>query len=256
MPYFLAIFFVILSCNSLQAESRNSIVNNSATGSMSAVAGKGGVAVSGGVVISKDGIIKNNIPDEKQEDVKNIIPDFFSSVFLENISGSVSVFAGNKKEKSIFISSSSSVQSSLDYYIDKGVLKIFFKNDVSTNIPVDIKIKAGELKGVFSKGSADIYVEEINGDFFEIKISGTSSVSAGGNVDNLKIIADGSGEFNLSNLKARRCNIIINGSGDAVLNVTESLSAQINGSGDIIYYGNPQNVSRRVNGSGDIRPAI
>ena len=48
---------------------------------------------------------------------------------------------------------------------------------------------------------------------------------------------------------------MINGSGDAVLHVTERLSAQINGSGDIVYYGNPPDVSRRVNGSGDVNPA-
>ena len=44
----------------------------------------------------------------------------------------------------------------------------------------------------------------------------------------------------------------INGSGDAEIWSSESLSAIVNGSGDIEYYGDPINVKREVNGSGNI----
>ena len=225
---------------------------------MSAVAGKGGLAVSGGVVISGDTIIASDSDSvEKISEIKKIIKESFDKIIFENISGSVLVsIDNNNNEQSVYISASSSVQPAIESYVDDRSLKIFFKEDVVTNIPIYIAIKAKNIKSISSKGSADIHMEKINGDIFEIKISGASSVQAEGNVDKLNAIANGSGDFDLSSLKAKQCDIVINGSGDAVLNVTGKLSAQINGSGDIIYYGNPSDVSRSVNGSGDIRPDI
>ena len=48
--------------------------------------------------------------------------------------------------------------------------------------------------------------------------------------------------------------ITINGSGNAKVWASESISAVINGSGDIEYYGDPINVKNKVNGSGNISP--
>ncbi|SVD64067.1 uncharacterized protein METZ01_LOCUS416921, partial [marine metagenome] len=62
----------------------------------------------------------------------------------------------------------------------------------------------------------------------------------------------GSGDLSLQNLQADHVNVTINGSGDADIWSNQSISAQVNGSGDIVYTGNPEKVDTQVNGSGDI----
>jgi hypothetical protein len=46
----------------------------------------------------------------------------------------------------------------------------------------------------------------------------------------------------------------VDGSGSARVQVTDRLSATVNGSGDITYTGNPPQVDRSTSGSGDIAP--
>ena len=55
------------------------------------------------------------------------------------------------------------------------------------------------------------------------------------------------GSCNIKNI-----NKTINGSGDIEVNVEKSLDATVNGSGGIIYFGNPNDLKQKINGSGDI----
>lgn len=248
----LILLFLILNCSSVQAKSI--IINNSTNGSMTAVAGKGGIAVSGGIVVDGENIISSGAESDDRSEIKKRV-GHFSEVKFENIPGSVSLDVDENNEPSVTVSAGSSVLSAIDFSSSNDVLKLSLNRNISTNVPVDIKIKAKELKGILSDGSADIQIKKVHSDSLKITIRGSSAVSADGEVGDLNISADGNGDFDLSKLKAKRCHIMINGSGDAVLHVTERFSAQINGSGDIVYYGNPPDVSRRVNGSGDVNPA-
>ena len=77
-------------------------------------------------------------------------------------------------------------------------------------------------------------------------------ITARGSVGILEAVVSGSGDLSLQNLKAEHINVTINGSGDAEVWANQSISAKVNGSGDIVYKGNPTEVDTRVNGSGDI----
>jgi hypothetical protein len=230
----LIILFLILNCSSVEAKSI--IINNSTDSSMTAVAGKGGIAVSGGIVVAGENIISSGAESNDRSEIKKIV-DNFSEVKFENILGSVSLSVDENNEPSVTVSAGSSVLSAIDFSSSNGVLKLSFNRSISTNVPVDIKIKTKELKGILSDGYADVHIKKVRSDSLEIIVRGSSSVSADGEVGDLNISADGNGDFDLSKLKAKRCHIIINGSGD------------------IVYYGNPPDVSRRVNGSGDVNPA-
>ena len=65
-------------------------------------------------------------------------------------------------------------------------------------------------------------------------------------------MVSGSGDLSLQKLQANHVNITINGSGDAGVWANQSIAAQVNGSGDIVYKGNPTEVDTKVNGAGDI----
>ena len=61
------------------------------------------------------------------------------------------------------------------------------------------------------------------------------------------------GDVRTDELIANEVTVVINGSGSAEVNAVEMLEGEINGSGDILYIGKPENVHSSVNGSGSIR---
>ena len=64
---------------------------------------------------------------------------------------------------------------------------------------------------------------------------------------------EGSGDVNARGLKANDAEVSTAGSGNVTLTATKSLDASIEGSGDIVFSGNPSSVRRNVSGSGEVR---
>lgn len=138
--------------------------------------------------------------------------------------------------------------------------------------PVEIWIEMPELHGSKVSGSGDLEIVEyfdavdnyyasvsgsgrlsakINARELNGKISGSGNMQLEGQTAGYDFKISGSGELDARNFKAQSCYIKISGSGDAVVNVEDDLSAQISGSGDIRYIGRPRVDSQR-SGSGSI----
>ena len=71
----------------------------------------------------------------------------------------------------------------------------------------------------------------------------------------LELEIKGSADLEARKLTVQIANITIKGSGDARVRVKESLTADVLGSGDLTYYGNPPKVKLNNNGSGEIEKA-
>ena len=131
-------------------------------------------------------------------------------------------------------------------------LHISVKQSYSTRIGLVVNIEAPEFEEVSIIGSGDVNLTGIAQDNVSLKISGSGDITADGSVQQLTAVVNGSGDLMLSKLRADYATIMINGSGDAEIWVKQSLTAEINGSGNIEYYGNPPSVQSEVHGSGDI----
>jgi hypothetical protein len=101
-------------------------------------------------------------------------------------------------------------------------------------------------------GSGDINLTGLKTTTADISISGTGNFTGTGEAKNLKIGINGSGHARLAALKTKAADIRISGSGNADIYVTDSLTAKIMGSGDVIYSGSPKTVNSSVLGSGNI----
>jgi hypothetical protein len=123
----------------------------------------------------------------------------------------------------------------------------------STQEGCEIRITVPKLEEITSYGSGYIEVNDLNSELFALHISGSADFWADGRVGELEIEINGSGDVDTRDLQAKEVYIRISGSGDAEVMALESFHGSISGSGDISYYGNPENVSRRVSGSGRIR---
>ncbi|MCX6832411.1 MAG: DUF2807 domain-containing protein [candidate division Zixibacteria bacterium] len=123
----------------------------------------------------------------------------------------------------------------------------------SSSSDCQIKIVVPRLEEVSVGGSGKIEVVGLDADRFSVEIDGSADVVASGEVGELVIEVNGSGNVDTRDLVAGEATVEINGSGDVSVMARDYLTATVNGSGDIVYTGNPSQVVKNVEGSGRIR---
>ena len=100
-------------------------------------------------------------------------------------------------------------------------------------------------------GSGDISVS-VNAEKLESSISGSGSIYLSGSTGSYNATITGSGDVDAFELRAKESSVVITGSGNCRVNVSELLRAKITGSGDVLYKGHPE-ISRSITGSGKVK---
>ena len=136
--------------------------------------------------------------------------------------------------------------------VTSNTLEISTEGRYSTKNPLIVYLTMPVLDKAKIIGSGDMTISDVTKDKVILTITGSGDITASGSVGILEAVVSGSGDLSLQNLQADHVNVTINGSGDADVWSNQSISAQVNGSGDIVYTGNPTIVDTQVNGSGDI----
>ena len=136
--------------------------------------------------------------------------------------------------------------------VTNNILEISTEGSYATKNPLIVYLTMPVLDKAKIIGSGDMTISDVTKDKVVLTISGSGDITASGSVGVLEVVVSGSGDLSLQNLEADHVNVTINGSGDAEVWANQSISAQVNGSGDIIYTGNPAKVNTQVNGSGNI----
>jgi hypothetical protein len=156
------------------------------------------------------------------------------------------------KGTSLQVSADDNILPLIETKVEKGTLIVTTKGSYSTRNPVRLVICTPNLDAFSIVGSGDADIRGIHSKSFDIAVSGSGGIEASGQADRLQASISGSGDMNLSQLRAATASASISGSGDMKLYVTGGLSGQISGSGHISYSGKPKNVSKSVSGSGEI----
>ncbi len=114
----------------------------------------------------------------------------------------------------------------------------------------------GKLKGedveLEISGSGDMKLD-IEAQNLETDISGSGSLVLSGNCDNHDIEISGSGRLKAFKLISNEVEVEVTGSGNCELFANYKIKAEITGSGDLLYKGNPEKVDTDVTGSGSIK---
>lgn len=124
-----------------------------------------------------------------------------------------------------------------------------FRSDYDCKIEVTVT----DLKEVRLSGSGDIVITKVDTDFLELTLSGSGDIYAEGKADEVELSISGSGNIDTRDLIAHDAYVKVSGSGDIKLFADKMINARVTGSGDITYYGNPEDVSKSVTGSGSVR---
>lgn len=101
------------------------------------------------------------------------------------------------------------------------------------------KVVCGDLK-ISIAGSGDMDLEQIDANDAEILISGSGTTEISGNARNAKYSIAGSGEIYAANFKCVEVNAEVTGSGEIECQAIDYLKAQVSGSGEIGYKGEPK----------------
>lgn len=128
-------------------------------------------------------------------------------------------------------------------------LSLAGSGDIQSKDPIKNDKFAARLAG---SGNLNLNVDSAN---FEVDLSGSGNALLKGNSDNFTVKLAGSGNIDALNLKSKKADIKISGSGNSKINCNESLIARVSGSGDVKYSGNPEKRDVKVSGSGNISKA-
>ena len=116
-----------------------------------------------------------------------------------------------------------------------------------------IVIDIPAITGVALAGAFDADLHGVRGQAFEASIAGSCDIRADGEVDTVAASISGSGDIDISELRARNASVRIAGDGDVEVNVTGRLDVSISGSGDVLYAGDPDFGDVDISGSGEVR---
>jgi hypothetical protein len=194
---------------------------------------------------------------ERLEGNGNIVTETRS---LSNFSGVVN--SGSKRihvnygpEYKVELRGSSNLLPAYRTRITNGDLSLYYDRVNVRYDDIEVYITMPEIRRANLSGSGKI---SVNGNFpsqnyFETRISGSGDIQVNSifDVDELDVTISGSGRADLLNIKSRRADVHISGSGDAKVHATDHLKANISGSGRTYYTGNPT-IETDISGSGKV----
>jgi hypothetical protein len=182
------------------------------------------------VVITQDSshIIRVEAPTNLMEFIKTEVSD--SELKIWEASNHI-VHTRNVK---IYIS-----QTLLDRIVVNGSGDVEAENIISSDFVLELN------------GSGDIELDIVTNDI-EVDLRGSGDIDLIGSASNLTVELNGSGNVDARNLPTLVGNAEVDGSGNISLKVSTDLTADIEGSGNIYYWGNPTTLVTNVSGSGDV----
>jgi len=135
---------------------------------------------------------------------------------------------------------------------DNLIPNISLNESYSSEEKLVVNINTPNYDEVSLSGSGNINILDFKNNNLSLNISGSGNITGNGEVETLVVKINGSGNLMSKEIKSKSATITINGSGVGKVFASDSISAKINGSGNIKYFGNPENVDSIINGSGDI----
>ena len=123
--------------------------------------------------------------------------------------------------------------------------------DGSGSVVCTLPFRGEELE-VEIDGSGDVRLTDIELEWLETRIDGSGDVHYAGQARYHELEIDGSGGVDAFELATTETRVVVDGSGDASVSARERLDILIDGSGEVTYAGEPQELKTRIDGSGEI----
>lgn len=192
------------------------------------------------------------------------------------INGPMDVFITQSKDYEVRVEAPIDRMKNIETKVEGGALVVQYKSKRGRNNwswksmkGIKVYVSVRDLEGLFLSGSGDVEGSglrakqlklnisgsgdidlEVDAHKINTKISGSGDIDLIGSAERFDITISGSGDIDAFGLKTEECEVVIYGSGDCDVNVSQYLDVRINGSGNVTYKGNPVEVNQKVSGSG------
>ena len=115
-------------------------------------------------------------------------------------------------------------------------------------------VKAKDMIRISNSGSGNVYIDAVYAHESDVNNSGSGNLEVGkGNVNRQHIVMSGSGDVKMGDVESEDCHISKSGSGTISIFVTNELSGNSSGSGNIYYKGRAPRMNFSSSGSGKIK---
>ena len=200
-------------------------------------------------------IIKNNLTKNNIQGSGNIISESrelnnFTSIILL---GSIDVNIKTSESNNCVVVADDNLIPYIKTEVVNNKLNISLNESYSSEEKLVVNINTPNYDEVSLSGSGNINILDFKNNNLYLNISGSGNITGNGEVETLVVKINGSGNLMSKEIKSKSATITINGSGDGEVFASDSISTKINGSGNIKYFGNPENVDSIINGSGNIK---
>ena len=111
------------------------------------------------------------------------------------------------------------------------------------------------LRKLIAEGAGEKILTKLNGPRVDISYKGAGRLAADGQVDWLRLKAQGVGEVDTKALLAKNVDVNFEGIGSVKVYSSGELNAVVRGMGELTYYGKPKIVHKSVAGIGSVNAA-
>ncbi len=171
------------------------------------------------------------------------------------ITGARSTVVYGDREGPIRITADENLLEYNESYVEDGRLVITTTGNVNLRPTqrIEIEIPGKHLQNVRVSGSNRIELYHIDREWFRIRGSGSTRVTAAGYVGEFEVRMSGSSRFDAGDLIAERVTVRTSGSSRAGIYAEEAIEARTSGSSRVSYYGDPEIVEINSSGSSRVR---
>jgi hypothetical protein len=176
--------------------------------------------------------------------------DEFHSVIIE---GGVDVHYQRSQNVQVNITGDQNLLPFIKTQTSAGILTISSTKSYQTQLPLVVEISSPHLKAITMGGAGNSILNDLDENDLKLELNGSGKVHADGKVDRFSVSLNGSSAVDAKNLISERADMSITGSGDIDITSKQSLNVTIIGSGDVNYYGHPEQIEKQILGSGEVR---
>lgn len=120
------------------------------------------------------------------------------------------------------------------------------------NLHMHAVVSASDLSSLMLSGTGQIKAAGISTPSLALSMPGTGELKVAGTTTNLRIDLNGTGSVSAKKLTSKSASVTMSGTGSATLEATDSVVAELSGTGSIDVHGHPARVTQRKSGLGSI----
>lgn len=189
------------------------------------------------------------LSSQAAEQVRNASP--FKTI---NARGPVSLVVEVGKAHSIRVEGSQKFIDRVTTEIVGGELRLGYKEKNNVNISDEdrVVVTLPELTHFTGEGAGLVILNKVRGERFDVDYRGAGSLQMNGRVERLRLSAEGVGEVDAKGLITQDADVSFRGIGAVSVHAKNRLQAEVQGMGELTYYGNPRSLSKSVSGIGSV----